>query len=633
MRSRPGGGVAAALSCLLLVAPVRADERIAANLADMSLEQLANVVVTSVSRRGERLSDAAASIYVISSEDIRRSGAVTLPEALRLAPNLQVARADANQWAITARGFNSVLTNKMLVLIDGRTVYSPLFSGTFWEVQDLLLDDVDRIEVVSGPGGTMWGTNAVNGVINVITKSSIETPGALVKGGGGNIAIVGAMRSGGAIGKGWAARGWGKVVSLDNSERGDRSDIDDASQRRQAGVRFDREQGEDTFTIEGGGYDSDIEQPIAARQLSGYHLLGRWNRQGAQSSSFNVQAYYDRTNRDQPGSLVDALDTWDVEFQHGFQPFKRNELLWGGGYRYQWDAVENIGPALAFIPDDKALRTAHVFAEDGVHLSDALRLDLGIKAEHNEYTGLEWLPTVRLSFKPAEKHLFWAAVARAVRAPARIDRELFIPAAAPFFVLAGGPNFESEVSRVAEVGFRGQPSQSFSASVTGFLHEHEKLRSLEPTPDGPQFENRIHGTTRGVEGWLRWRVLKAWELSAGGVAQDVDLALDEDSNDPGSGLPSLGNDPDFWYGIRSALDLGNAVEVDAAFRRVGALPQPYVPAYNSADLRLAWWFARSFEIAATGRNLLERSHPEWGVNPVRAEVGRSVFLSLRWRSR
>jgi len=267
-----------------------------------------------------------------------------------------------------------------------------------------------------------------------------------------------------------------------------------------------------------------------------------------------------------------------------------------------------------------------------VHLTHALRLDLGVEAEHNEYTGLEWLPTAPLSFKPAEQHLIWASVARAVRAPARIDRELFIPAAAPFFVLAGGPNFESEVSRVAELGFRSQPSQSFSVSLTGFLHEHEQLRSLEPTPDGPQFENKIHGTTRGAEGWLRWRVLKAWELSAGGVAQDVDLARDDDSNDLG-GVSALGNDPDFWYGIRSALDLGNAVEVDAAFRRVGALPLPYVPAYNSADLRLAWWFTRSCELSATGRNLLERSHPEWGLAPGRAEVGRSVFVSLRWRSR
>ena len=630
MRSRPGGRVAAALLCLMLAAPVQADERIAANLADLSLEQLANVVVTSVSRRGERLSDAAASIYVISSEDIRRSGAVTLPQVLRLAPNLQVARADANQWAVTARGFNSVLANKLLVLVDGRTVYSPLFSGTFWEAQDLLLDDIERVEVVSGPGGTMWGTNAVNGVINIITRSTVETPGALVKGGGGNAAIAGAMRYGGAIGKGWAARGWGKVVSLSSAERGDRTEIGDASQRRHAGVRFDREKGEDTFTIEGGGYDSEIDQQIAARELSGYHLLARWSRLG--TSSFNVQAYYDRTNRDQPGSIVDALDTWDIEFQHGFKPFARNELLWGAGYRYQWDAVENLGPALAFIPDDKALRTAHVFAEDGLHVTDALRLDVGVKAEHNEYTGLEWLPTARLSYKAARKHLFWGAVSRAVRAPSRIDRELFIPAAAPFVVLAGGPNFESEVSRVAELGFRGQPHEAVSLSLTGFYHEHEKLRSLEPTIDGPQFENRIHGNTRGVEGWLKWRVAKAWELSAGGVAQDVRLALDDDSNDLG-GLPSLGNDPDFWYGIRSALDLGSNVEVDAAFRRVGALPRPYVPAYNSADLRLAWWFARSFEIAATGRNLLERSHPEWGVNPVRAEVARSVYLSLRWRSR
>jgi iron complex outermembrane receptor protein len=439
------------------------------------------------------------------------------------------------------------------------------------------------------------------------------------------------MRYGGAIGNGWHMRGWGKVVSLDDSQRGDRTEIQDSSQRRHGGVRLDRESGATTITIEGGGYDSQIDQPIDERDLSGYHLLGRWTRQGQGASSVNVQAYYDRTNRDQPGSIVDALDTWDVEFQHGFEPFKRNELLWGAGYRYQWDAVDNLSAAIAFIPDDRALRTAHVFAEDGVHLTDALRLDLGLKGEHNEYTGLEWLPTVRLSFKPV-RSTSCGPRSRAVRAPARIDRELFVPANPPLRARRG-PNFESEVSRVAELGFRGQPVQAVSLSLTGFYHEHEQLRSLEPTSDGPQFENRIDGNTRGIEGWLRWRVARVWELSAGGVAQEVRLALDDDSNDLGSGLPSLGNDPDSGTGVRSALDLGSDVEVDAAFRRVGALPNPHVPAYNSADMRIAWWFAPTFELAATGRNLLERSHPEWGVDPVRAEVARTVFLSLRWRSR
>ena len=627
MRMRTRGGGIAALLLLALVVPVRADQRIAANLADMSLEQLANVVVTSVSRRNEKLSDAAASIYVITADDIRRSGAVTLPQALRLAPNLQVARADANQWAISARGFNSVLTNKMLVLIDGRTVYSPLFSGTFWEVQDLLMADIARIEVVSGPGGTMWGTNAVNGVINVITKSAAETNGSIAGVGGGNVEWVGALRSAGAIGGGWHARGWFKAAVLDNSERGDRTDVKDASDRDLIGLRFDKDSGENAFTIDAGGHDVDVEQALSERNLSGYHLLGRW----AHGENFNLQAYYDRTNRDQPGSIIDRLDTYDIEFQHGFTPFAHQEVLWGAGYRYQWDAVDNLTSAFALIPDDRAIRTAHVFAEDGIRLTEKWKLELGLKAESNEYTDLEWLPTIRLSVKPAEKHLFWSSVSRAVRAPARIERDFYSPASPPHAVLDGGPDFVSEVSDVAEVGYRGQAANDLNVSLTAFIHEHDKLRSIEPTPDGPQWGNKIHGTTRGLEGWMRWRIMKSWEVSAGGVAQDIRLALDADSQDLG-GLVTLGNDPDFWYGIRTSFDVSQDVEFSADFRRVGALPNPYVPAYNSVDARVGWWIKPQLSLSLTGRNLLERSHPEWGVDPVRAEVARSLFVALSWRS-
>jgi iron complex outermembrane receptor protein len=398
------------------------------------------------------------------------------------------------------------------------------------------------------------------------------------------------------------------------------------------GLRFDRESGETAFTIEAGAYDIDIEQVPLDRDLTGYHLLGRWAKQPEQGSSFNLQAYYDRTNREQPGSIIDKLDTWDVEFQHGFQPLAHHEFLWGAGYRYQWDMVTNLGPGFAFIPDDRAIRTAHAFAEDGIRLTDAWKLELGLKAESNEYTDLEWLPTIRLSVKPAAKHLLWSAVSRAVRAPARIEKDFFSPAAPPHVVLDGGPDFVSEVSNVAEVGYRGQAGNDMSVSLTAFIHEHDELRSLEPTADGPQWQNKIHGTTRGLEGWLRWRPVPRWELAAGGVVQDIRLALDADSNDLG-GLVALGNDPDFWYQIHSSLDVTEAIEFSADFRRVGALPNPYVPAYNAADARIGWWVKPNVSLSLTGRNLLERSHPEWGVAPVRAEVARSLFLSLGWRSK
>src|SRR5688572_21838716 len=421
-------------------------QQVASNLADLSLEELASIRVTSVSKRSERLADAAAAVYVITADDIRRSGATTLPEVLRLAPNLQVARADAAQYAISARGYNSTLANKMLVLIDGRTIYSPLFSGVFWEVQDTLLEDIERIEVISGPGGTLWGSNAVNGVINITTRAAADTQGALVAAGAGNRHRSGAVRYGGELPGGGYYRVYGKAGEERQTRRPNGTVLGDAWDRRQAGFRADWSGALQSFTLQGDAYTADVDQGATTRRLAGYNLIGRWSRQLGDGSDIRLQAYFDRVERDQPGAIREVLDTFDVELVHGFQPAQNHRLLWGAGFRYAPDRVENLGPALAFLPGNRTVRRANVFAQDDFQLRPDLTLTAGLKLEHNEYTGWEHLPSVRAAWKPAEGQLLWAALSRAVRAPSRVDRDLFSPANPPFVVLAGGPNFQSEIA-------------------------------------------------------------------------------------------------------------------------------------------------------------------------------------------
>lgn len=600
------------------------------NLADLTLEQLGNIVVTLVSRRSASLTDAAASVYVITSEDIRRSGVTSLPEALRLAPNLQVARADANQYAITARGFNGVLANKMLVMIDGRIVYSPLFSGVFWEAQDLMLEDIDRIEVVSGPGGTLWGNNAVNGVIHVITQSAADTRGGLAKGGIGTEDRIAAARYGATLGKA-DVRVYTQYREKENTERPDGTEIPDASDRIQAGFRADWAATADRFTLQGDAYRSTIDQPVSERENRGANILGRWTRTLDDDQTLRVQAYYDYTERDQPGAIHEVLGTYDIELQHGFRPAAKHNVLWGGGYRYEPDRVENLNPALlAFHPASRILRVANVFAQNDISLEENLLLIVGLKIEYNDYTDFEYLPNARVAWKPRETRLVWGAWSRATRAPSRLDRELYVPGVPPHTTLAGGPRFESEVSHVFEAGYRDQVTSAFSFSVTGFHHDYEDLRSIEPSPAGPIFENGIEGTVTGLETWGGYRTGQAWRVSAGFVYQDKDLEVSPGFDALG-GTAQLGNDADHWWMVRSALTVLRNLEFDAIVRYVGSLPDPHVPSYSELDARLGWSLDTRAEISLRGQNLLDDDHAEWGSPGTRPELERAVFAEVKLR--
>ena len=597
----------------------------ARDLADLSLEQLANVVVSSVSRRDEPLARAPASIYIITGDDIRRSGATSLPDALRLAPNLQVARVDSSQYAITARGFNSTTANKLLVLIDGRTVYTPLFSGTFWDAQDVLLEDVERIEVISGPGATLWGANAVNGVINVITKSASATQGTLASAGLGNTDRQLAMRHGAALEGGGHYRLYAKALRRDETSLPGGASNRDQADHAQVGFRADWGKATDGFTLQGDLYGGEIDQATnAARDIDGLNLLGRWARDFGDGGLVRIQGYFDHTHREHPGTFKEDLDTYDLEVQHGLRAYGRHRLLWGIGLRRHEDRIEN-SPVLAFLPAQRTLNSAHVFVQDEIGLRPGLDLTLGAKAERNSYTGTEFLPSARLAWQPTATQLLWTALSRAVRAPARLDRELFAPGTPPFTVLAGGPDFRSEVSNVLEVGYRAQAAQNLSFTITAFHHEHQNLRTLSPSPAGPMIANDLEGRTSGIEAWGTWRGADWWRIDAGAVHLDQSLKLRPGATDL-QAQPGGVADPESWGKLRAAFDLGASRELDFMLRYYGEIEGRSVPAYAALDARLAWHARRNLEVSLLLQNLLDERHVEWSPG---AEFERAAFFKVR----
>jgi iron complex outermembrane receptor protein len=466
-------------------------------LKKLSLEQLMAIEVSSVSRRPERLSDAASAIQVITREDIQRSGATRLPEALRLATNLEVDQLDASQWAISARGFNSPLANKLLVLIDGRTVYSPLFAGVFWDAQDVLLEDVEQIEVISGPGATLWGANAVNGVINITTKKAKDTQGLLVLGGGGTeLHGFGGARYGGRIGSKARFRVYGKYSERDGTELPTGEDISNDWSFGQGGFRLDWDASTgDLITVQGDLYDGHTDQtPTTDAVARGANAVGRWSHKLSARSDLQLQLYVDRTHRDVPGSYDDVLDTYDVDFQYHIALGGRHDVVWGVGYRLVEDDFKSV--AVAILPEQVSLETFSAFAQDEIALGNRLRLTLGTKLEHNDYTDFEFQPSVRLAWQVNDRQTLWAAVSRAVRTPSRLDRDL---------VILPGPNFNSEVVRAYELGYRGQATERLSFSVSAFYNDYDDLRSVEP----PIPPNLFPGLGNGQEGsptaWSRRR--------------------------------------------------------------------------------------------------------------------------------
>jgi iron complex outermembrane recepter protein len=605
------------------------------SLLDMSLEELGDIQIISVSKRSESIATAPASIFVITADDIRRSGATTIPEILRLAPNLQVARRDNAQYAITARGFNNSIGNKLLVLVDGRTIYTPLFSGVFWEMQDTMVEDIERIEVISGPGGTLWGANAVNGVINVITRSASATQGTLVAGDRAHNEQGLTLRSGFTAGAGTSVRLYGKVRDWNHTDLANGNVVQDAWSREQIGFRSDWQGSNQEFTLVGNAFHGNSEHRgyvgkfgIPAVKVSGMNLLARWNRRLANGSSVQLQSYWSKSEREEFIIFSPESDILDLEFQHTIAT-DAQQIVWGAAYRQGEDEV-GAGAFSAFIPDSRTLDWQSVFVQDEIRLNPALKAVFGVKLEWNDYTDMEYLPNARLAWEISASNMVWTSLSRAVRAPSRFDRDVFFPKTPPFIV-AGGPNFESEVARVFELGYRSQLSNLINFSLTAFQHDWDKLRSGTPLPLPTYLANNIEGEVYGVEAWATWQVLGSWRLSGGLTTLEKDLRFKHGTSDTaGINNATLHNDPDYQWMLRSGFDLSANMTFDLHLRGIDELTIEPVPSYTELNARLAWLPIPTLELAVTGRNLLHKSHPEFGAITSRSELERSALLSFKW---
>lgn len=595
------------------------------DLARLSLEELAMVEVTSVSRRPEALADAAAAIYVISADDIRRSGATTLPEVLRLAPNLNVQRVNAVDYAISARGFNGFETsNKLLVLVDGRSIYSTLSSGVFWDARDVMLADIERIEVISGPGGALYGSNAMNGVINIITRSARDTQGTLLSVGAGDDEANFALRHGGALGGSGAWRAWLMGHSRRESRALTGEGANDDAEGLRAGARADWEIGESRLTLQGDAFDNTVavnENLLGTEtHVRGGNALGRWTRPLA-GGELQVQAYYDRFERGEPGTLEQS-DTWDLSVQQVFDA-GRHQFVLGAGRRVV-DSRFDAPPGAAFLdPPARRLTLTNIFAQDQISLGAGLTLTLGAKFEDNSFSGQEFLPNVRLAWERPGGDLLWAAVSRASRTPNRIERDLTLPG------FLTGAEFRSETATAYEVGYRANPLPNLSLSINAFYNVYDDLRTVSTTPGAflpLHLSNNGEANTWGGEAWGSYNVTPGWRLSAGvsSLTKDYDATPTLDDI---SGLISIGDDPDYQVLLRSQHDLTDSLELDVRLRAVGALAS--IDDYVEADARLGWRLTDTLELSVTGQNLLEERRVETG-DPVRARAfGRSIYGALR----
>lgn len=642
---------------------------------ELSIEELMDIEVTSVSKKKQKLYDAAAAIFVITHDDIRRSGVTSIPDALRLAPGLEVARTDSARWAVTSRGFNDRFANKLLVLIDGRSIYTPLFSGVYWEEKDLILDDIERIEIIRGPGATLWGANAVNGVINIITKETDETHGALaIIGGGSDERGFGGVRYGGTINDNSSYRIFAKYFNRDSFATADGTDAADGWENLTAGFRVDWNPSDaDSVTFSGGVYngntggnegismltppfkisiDTDLDQ-------TGGHLLGRWTHISSNDSETSLQMYYDRTDRDSE-TFGEIRDTFDVDIQRRLALLTRHEIVFGGRYRYTVDKTdERAGDAFgtSFDPTGRGDHLFSTFVQDEITLiRDRLRLTLGSKFEHNDYTGFEYQPNIRSAWTPSENQTVWASVSRAVRTPARIEddgrinsqalQNPFNPDGPPFLgALFGDHDAESEDLLAFELGYRIQPTNRLSIDVAGFFNRYDSLRTLETgslafeatNPQPAHFlipitlNNGMDGETYGIEVSADYRPLDWFRLTGYYTYLDMQLHLDNDSNDTMLEAAE-GQSPENQFSLRAIVDLPWDMEFDAWFRYVDQLPALEIDSYVTLDIRVGWNPTANLELEIVGQNLLDTEHQEFSsifFDSPSIEIERGIYGSVK----
>jgi iron complex outermembrane receptor protein len=645
-------------------------------LKHLSLVELSQIEVVTPSKEPEKAFDTPAAIYVITSEDIQRSGATSIPEVLRMAPGVEVARIDSDKWSVGIRGFGSRLSRSVLVLIDGRTVYTTLLAGTYWEVQDAILEDVDRIEIIRGPGGTIWGPNAVNGVINIITKSAKETHGTLVSAGGGNVDQGFAnFRYGGSKGENFDYRFYAKAFTRGPQFHPDGRNFDDW-RSGQGGFRIDwKRDDKNVFTFQGDIYDERAGESVVATSytapysqvldknadLSGGDILARWTRTINDRNSFQVQAYYDRTNRREP-NFGDLRDTFDIDFIHHLSLWSRHKFTWGAGARFSHGHNLEVVSGLTFQPPQRTDRLLSAFFQDEFTLvKDRLVLTVGTKLLNTNFTPFEPEPSVRLLWTPTKNTALWAAYTHSVRTPSDAERDFFLsgfiglaPDGTPFFArFNANRNFLPEQLNGYEVGVRRLVGKKFFVDIAGFFNHYHDLFSeditggpfLEDTPPPThillpaEFGNGLNGQTKGFEISPEWRPTSFWRLRGYYSYLHMNIWKAPNSLDVGSGPGIVGSSPQHQVFIDSGFDLSKSLTLDLLYWYVSELPgqsaqnQPslFVHGYSTGDIHFAWKMTHQLELSVTGSNLLQPHHPEFGTDPgPLVGIRRSGYLKLTW---
>lgn len=637
------------------------------DLAELSMEELLDIKVTSVGKKDQKLSDSAAAIFVITNEDIKHSGVTSIPDALRMVPGLTVSRIDSNKWAINSRETNSRFANKLLVLIDGRSVYTSTFSGVYWEVQDTLLEDVERIEVIRGPGATLWGANAVNGVINIITKHSADTQDGFVElGGGDHEKGFTGVRYGYSLDNGSYGRVYAKYFKRDEFEHVAGGNAGDDWDIMRGGFRTDSNLSPDsTLTLQGDVYSGEIKQDLLIESLtppyfnsvadvtevSGANLIGRWHRFLSSTSEFTLQSYYDQTKR-QEAFLSEKRDTFDLEAQHRWRGINRHDILWGGRYRYTKDDFTD-SYIVALAPDSRRDELLSIFIQDEVTLIEGkLWFTIGSKLEHNDYTGYEVQPSSRLLWSPRPNHKIWMAVSKAVRTPSRLEHDGRIvttvippsppsqplPIEVPFLT---NNNFNSEVLLAYELGYRFRMDNKLSLDIATFYNDYDDIRSTVEDPfifqgtyieQPTRFNNAATMQTYGAELATVYNVADS---------VTIDLAYSYLNSDTDN-LALIVEGPAHQVSLRSGFKATSTIDIDLWLRYVDRTQTVHtvstgsiykIDGYLTGDLRLAWKPTNKLELSIIGQNLLEEQHTEFVQEKFTqpTKVPRSIYGKLTYR--
>lgn len=642
----------------------------ALDLSDLSLEELMNLEVVTASRQAQPLAETAAAIFVISNADIKQSGVTTIADALRMAPGVQVAKSSSHTWAVSIRGFNDRFSNKLLVLMDGRTLYNPLHSGVTWEVQDMILEDIDRIEIIRGPGAAMWGANAVNGVINIITKDSNETLGTLLTAASGNVErFHGQARFGGKIGEQSTYRVYGKHLTRDEGENKTSFAGEDSWDMEQGGFRIDHTLStKSKLSLQGDLYKAQLDDnnlivtypvPIGIPtqnvwEMKGHHVLGQWQYNIAENNNLQATLYYDTTTMDSLFGKEDR-NTLDFDFQHIFPLGAVQSITWGVSYRHSHDDIDDSLQIDTLHETSRNDELYSAFFQDEISLfHPSLKFTIGSKFEHNDYTGFEIQPSLRSTWLPADNHFLWAAISRAVRTPSRYEHDGILRS--PLLpdpetgVIRGriwqsSTDFDSEILIAYEAGYRQVVSKKFSYDLALFYNDYDQLKTSEPdaftitsTPLGDLpvqsyiLDNKLSGYSWGGELVANYMPLEWWRIQ--GVYSHLQMQLENDSDSGSNSADEIENtSPSSQFSLRSFMNLPHNFSLNLWLRYVGALASENTDAYWDGDIRVAWTPLEHIELSLVGQNLFHDSHKEIEQSSylsLNTEVKRSVYLKLSW---